>query len=324
MSKTNVLKQLLQTLSLLFAIVCQASANPPKKVAITQFVEHVAADAVRTGVLEELKKKGFVESEDMSVIFENAQGSSATAGQIARKFLGIKPDVIVAITTPSAQSMVKAIGMDSIPIVFTAVTDPIEAGLVSSLTDHKGKVTGVKDAPPIKEQMAFIREIMPKAKTLGVLYNPGDTGSVASLKTIQEQAQKNGFTVIESTPIKSADIKAAVLQLVGEVDAIYVPLDNTIVSAMDAVASSALKHNIPVFSADSESVKAGALACLGFSYEQVGYKTGEIVAEILNGKDPSEIAIASPSVMDIFINKDVLEKLKITLPEAIRAQAQYY
>lgn len=325
MSRTNVLIRSLQTLSVFIATVCQVCANPsPKKVAITQFVEHVAADAVREGVLEELKRKGFIEGENLDTTFENAQGNSATAGQIARKFLGIKPDVIVAITTPSAQAMVKAIGKDSIPIVFTAVTEPIQAGLVPSLAEHKGMVTGVMDAPPIKKQMGFIREIMPEAKTLGVLYNPGDTGSVASLKMIRENAEKDGFTVVESTPVKSADIQSSVLQLVGSVDAIYVPLDNMIVSAMDAVASLALKHGIPVFSADSGSVKSGALACLGYSYNQVGYKTGEIVAEILNGKDPSEIAVASPSVLDIFINKNTLEKLKITLPEAVRTQAQYY
>lgn len=325
MSKTNVVRKSLKTLFVLLALIHQVCAAPsPKEIAVTQFVEHVAADAVREGLLEELKKRGYSENENLTVTFENAQGNAATAGQIARKFLGLKPDAIIAITTPSAQAMVKVIGNESIPIVFSAVTNPVEAGLVKSIENHKGKVTGVRDTPPIKDQMAFIKKILPETKNLGVLYNPGDSGSVSSLKTIREQADINGFNLIESTPVKSADIQSAVLQLVGKVDAIYIPLDNMIVSAMDSVASLALKHNLPIFAADSGSVKSGALACLGYSYQQVGSKTGEIVSEILEGKDPSEIAIASPSITDIFINRNTLEKLKITLPDAVRTQAHYY
>ena len=179
------------------------------------------------------------------------------------------------------------------------------------------------DAPPIKEQMEFIKTLLPTAKTIGVLYNPGDSGSVSSLETIREEAKAQGFTLVESTPFKSSDVQAAVLQLVGKVDAIYVPLDNMIVSAMKTVASLALKHNLPLFSADSGSVEAGAFACLGYSYLQTGRKTGEMVAEILNGKDPSEIAVASPGTIDIFINRHALEKLKIVLPESVRTQAHF-
>ena len=301
-----------------------SAASPSKHIAITQFVEHVAADEVRQGLVEELARKGYKEGENLTVTFENAQGNAAIAGQIARKFLGLKPDVIVAITTPSAQAMVKAVGNDSIPIVFSAVTDPIEAGLVSSLTVHKGKVTGVMDAPPIKKQMAFIKTLLPKTKTLGVLYNPGDSGSVASLKIIQKEAKEQGFMLVESTPVKSSDIQAAFLQLVGKVDAIYVPLDNMIVSAMKTVASLALKHHIPLFSADSGSVESGALACLGYSYLQTGFKTGDIVANILAGQEPAEIPVASPEKVDIFVNRLTLEKLGLSLPEEVLQHAHFY
>lgn len=325
MSKTNVVKNSLKTLFLSLSLTYNSNADsPPKHIAITQYVEHVAVDSLRQGLLEELKKKGYLEGKNLAVTFENAQGSAATAGQIARKFLGLKPDVIVAITTSSAQAIVKAVGKDTIPIVFSAVTDPVEAGLVSSLQDHKGKVTGVTDAPPIKEQMAFIKAVLPKVKTIGILYNPGDNGSVSSLNKIREQAKLNDLTLIESTPVKSSDIQAAFLKFVGKVDAIYVPLDNMIVSAMGSIASLALKHNLPLFAADTGSVKSGALACLGYSYLQTGYKTGEIVSQILEGTDPSKIDVASPGTTDIFINRNALEKLKISLPEAIRTQAHYY
>lgn len=321
MSKTNTVKNTLKTLLIYLSLSGNLIAEPPQKhIAITQFVEHVAADAVREGLLEELKAKGY----KLTVTFENAQGSAATASQIARKFVSTKPDVIVAITTPSAQAIVNAAGKDTLPIVFSAVTDPVGAGLVSSLKDHKGKVTGVMDAPPINQQIEFIRTLLPNAKTIGVLYNPGDNGSVASLKTIREEAKAQGFKLIESTPVKSSDIQAAVLMLVGKVDAIYVPLDNMIVSAMASVSGLALKYSLPLFSADSGSVKDGAFACLGYSYVQVGHKTGEIVGEILEGRDPNEIPVASPDTTDIFINRQVLEKLKITLPDAVHKQAHFY
>lgn len=326
MSIAKIIKKTLSLLllSLVIAHKSFSASLPPKTIAISQFIEHVAADAVRTGLLDELAKRGYKEGENLTVVYENAQGNAATSSQIARKFLGLKPDVIVAITTPPAQAVVKIVGKDSLPIVFSAVTDPISAGLVSSLKDHKGKVTGVMDAPPIKEQMNFIKTLIPSAKTIGVLYNPGDQGSTSSLKTIREEAKANGFEIVESTPIKSSDIQAAVLRLVGKVDAIYVPLDNMLVSAMKTVSSIALKHDLPVFSADSGSVEAGAFACLGYSYVQAGYKTGEMIAEILKGKDPSEIDVASPGKFDIFVNRHALEKLNITLPQGIRDQAHYY
>jgi putative ABC transport system substrate-binding protein len=298
--------------------------TPAKHIAITQFVDHIAVDTVRKGLLQELAQKGYEEGKNLTVTFENAQGNAATASQIARKFVGLKPDVIVAITTPSAQAVVKVVGKDATPIVFSAVTDPVSAGLVSSLEDHKSQVTGVIDAPPIKEQMAFIKTLLPAAKTIGVIYNPGDNGSVSSLELIKKEADAQGFKIIESTPVKSSDIQAAVLQLVGKVDAIYVPLDNMIVSAMKTVSSLALRHDLPLFAADSGSVEAGALACVGYSYAQAGQKTGDMVAEILGGKDPSKIAVASPDTIDIFINQHALDKLKLTLPETVISKAHMY
>lgn len=325
MSTTKTLKLIFNILLLLHSLPYSILADTPlKHIAITQFVEHTAADAVRLGLLEELAKKGYREGHNITVTFENAQGNAATAAQIARKFIGLHPDVIIAITTPSAQAMVKTIGKEGVPIVFSAVTDPITAGLVSSLQNQKEKVTGVMDAPPLKEQLNLIKTLLPTAKTLGVIYNPGDSGSVSSLTILRKQAKEQGLTLVESTPVKSSDIQSAFLHLIGKVDAVYIPLDNMLVSAMSTVSSLALKHNIPLFSADSGSVEAGALACVGYSYHQTGSKTGEIVTEILKGKNPSEIPIASPEAIDIYVNRNAAEKLKISLSEAIRTQAHFY
>lgn len=324
MSNANRLKTILSTLIFALALNLPTHSQPPHKhIAISQFIDHVAADAVRLGLIEQLAKQGYKAGENLTVTYENAQGNAATATQIAQKFVGLKPNAIIAITTPSAQAVVKSV-KNTIPVVFSAVTDPVGAGLVSSLKNHPENVTGVMDAPPVKEQIAFIKDILPTAKTLGVIYNPGDSGSVSSLKTIREEAKTQGLALVEVTPVRSSDIQSAVLQLVGKVDAIYVPLDNMVVSAMKTVSSLALKHNLPLFSADSGSVESGALACKGYSYHQSGLKTGEIVAEILQGKKSSEIDVASPDKIDIFVNRKALETLKISLPETLRSQAKYY
>jgi putative ABC transport system substrate-binding protein len=204
------------------------------------------------------------------------------------------------------------------------VSDPVEAGLLSSLKNHPENITGVMDAPPIKKQMEFIKTLLPTLKVLGVLYNPGDSGSVSSLRTIRNEAKTLGIGLMEATPVKSSDIQAALLQLVGKVDAVYVPLDNMVVSAMKTVSALALKHKLPLFSADSGSVESGALACLGYSYPQIGFKTGEIVVKIFNGDKSSEIDVESPDKLDIFINRNALETLKISLPETIHNQAHFY
>jgi putative tryptophan/tyrosine transport system substrate-binding protein len=326
MSIPNLLKNILKALLLPLVIPYHSFADslPLKHIAITQFVEHMAADAVREGVLQALKKRGYDPEKNLEVTFENAQGNAATAGQIARKFIGIHPDAVVAITTPSAQAMVKAAGRESFPIIFTAVTDPVEAGLVSSLEkEHNGNVTGIRDTPPIHEQIKLIKTLLPTAKIVGVLYNPGDSGSVASLEVIQKEAAQQGLTLVYGTPLKSSDIQAAVLQLVGKVDALYVPLDNMLVSAMKTVSSLALKYTIPLFSADSGSVEAGAFACLGYSYGQVGRTTGDLVADILEGKDPKTIPVASPSTTEFFVNSKALKALKLTLPEELSKKAVF-
>lgn len=320
MSIPNLLKNALKPLLLSLLLSHSSYADPsPQHIAITQFVEHVAADAVREGVLEALKKRGYDSEKNLTITFENAQGNAATAGQIARKFIGIKPDAVVAITTSSAQAMVKAAGRESFPIIFSAVTDPTEAGLVSA--QKHGNVTGIMDAPPIHEQLKLIKTLLPAAKTLGVLYNPGDSGSVASLNAIQKEAAEQGLTLLYGTPLKSSDIQSAVLQLVGKVDALYVPLDNMLVSAMRTVSSLALKYNIPLFSADSGSVESGAFACLGYSYSQVGLTTGDLVADILEGKDPKTIPVTAPTKTELFINKKALKALNLTLPEELNKKA---
>ncbi len=289
-----------------------------KTIAITQIVDHPAANAVREGVLAALKDKGYEEGKTFTLIYENAQSSPVTASQIAQKFMSLKPDLIIPITTPSTQAVAKANEGYALPVVFAAVTDPIASGVVDSLPHPGGSITGVTDAAPIKRQIDFFKQALPHLKTLGILYNPGDNSSATPVKEARELAKEEGLTLIEATAFKTSDVPAAMKQLVGRgVDAVFVPLDNTVLSAMDAVLKVAFQHKIPVVSSDSDSVEQGALVSSGYTHFDTGYRAGEIAAQVLEGANPGQISVASAQSLNIYINKKSAQTLNITFPKAI-------
>ncbi len=293
---------------LAFAILAAAAvstasgaAAEPKKVAITAIVEHPALDAVRDGVKKGLADLGYTEGTDVTFTYETAQGNPATAAQIARQFVGDAPDVIVAISTPSAQAVAAA--TTDIPLVFSAVTDPLAAGLVESIDKPGKNVTGVSDMAPISDHVALIKEITPNVERLGVLYNPGEANSVSSVATLREEANKKGIVVVAGAATKSADVQQAALSLVGKVDAIYVPTDNTIVSALESAVGVANEAKLPLYAADTDSVARGALAAVGFNYFDVGVQTAALVDRVLKGTDPGTIAVVFATGTDLQVNK---------------------
>lgn len=288
-------------------------------VAITSIVDHPALNAVHEGAKEALARAGFNDGKEISVIFENAQGQPATAVQIARKFVGDKPDVIIAISTPSAQAAASA--TRAIPIVFSAVSDPLSAQLVASVEKPGGNVTGVSDRAPVDDQVALIRELTPDVKTVGVLFNPGEPNSVSSVKELKEAAAKVGLTVIDAPATKTAEVQGAARSLVGKADAAFVPTDNTIVSALEAAAGALTAAKIPLYAADTDSVARGALASVGFSYRQVGEQTGELAARILKGEKPGDLPVVFAQGTDLYLNKGVAEKIGLTLPETAVTRA---
>lgn len=222
-----------------------AATAADKSVAITQIVEHPALDAATKGVKDELAAAGYVEGKNLKWSFESAQGSPVTAAQIAKKFVGDAPDVIVAVATPSAQTV--AASTKTIPLVFSAVTDPVGAKLVASLAKPGANVTGVSDMSPIAAHMALIKRIHPSAKRLGVVYNPGEANSVSLVTLVKAEGPKAGMAVVEAAANKSGEVLSAARSLVGKVDAIYVPTDNTVVSAFEAVVKVGMDAKIPVF-----------------------------------------------------------------------------
>nr|WP_238858110.1 ABC transporter substrate-binding protein [Faunimonas pinastri] len=297
-----------------------AASAAPLSVDITAIVQHPALDAVREGVKKGLADAGMKEGTDVTFAFESAQGSPATAAQIARKFVGESPAAIVAISTPSAQAAAAA--TKSVPIVFSAVTDPAGAQLVKSVEKPGGNVTGVSDMLPVKDQVALIHEITPDVKRVGFIYNPGEANSVSSLKAFKEAAAASGLSVVEGPATRSADVQATVRSLVGKVDALYVPTDNTIVSAFEGAVSVANSAKLPFYAADTDTVKRGALAAVGFNYFDVGVETGQVVAKILKGEKAGEIPVVFAKGTDLQVNKTTAAKIGLTIPEAVLGRAK--
>lgn len=315
-------KNTLRTLigATLLAAAGLAQAEDPKVVAITQIVEHPALDAVHQGVRDELAEEGYTEGENLRLMHESAQGNAAIASQIARKFVGEGPDVIVAIATPSAQTVAAA--ARNIPVVFSAVTDPVGAKLVSSLEQPGANITGVTDMLPIERHIDLLQRIMPDAKNIGTVYNPGEANSVALVELLEERLAARGMTLVKGAATKTSEVLGAARSLVGKADAIYLTTDNTVISAAEAVVSVGERAKIPVFAADTATVSRGAVAALGFDYYDLGRQTGSMVARILNGASPATMPVESVDALNLFVNPEAGERMGITLSDELLSDAQ--
>lgn len=288
-------------------------------VAVTAIVEHPALDAARDGVKAALAEAGYKEGENLKFLYESAQGNPGTAAQIARQFVGEAPNVIVPISTPSAQAVVAA--TRDIPVVFTAVSDPVGAQLVKDMDKPGRNVTGLSDMLPVADHLALIKEITPNAKTVGYLYNSAEANSVSTLAALKAAADKAGLKVVESVATKSAEVQGAARALVGKADVIYVPTDNTIVSAFEAAAGVAAEAKIPLYAADTDSVARGAVAALGFNYFDVGKQTGAVVVRVLKGEKPGDIPAKVAVGTDLVLNKKAAAAAGVTFPESALKRA---
>lgn len=286
-----------------------------KTVGITAIVDHPALDSVRKGVQDELKALGWEEGKNLRVAYQSAQGNTATAGQIARKFAGDKVDAIVAIATPSAQAAVAA--TKTIPVVFTAVTDPVAAKLVKDWQPSGTNVTGVSDALPLAAQMDLLLKVKPGAKRVGYVYSPGEVNSTIVLKDLKAELQKRGMTVAEAAAPRTVDIPSAAKSLVGKVDVIYTNTDNNVVSAYEALVKVGMDAGIPLVAADTDSVKRGAVAAYGMDYKALGVQTGHMVARILKGEKPGDIASETSNRLDLHVSPAAARRQGITLSEAL-------
>ena len=282
-------------------------------VSILQIVEHPALDAEREGLIERLKELGYREGQNIHIDYQNAQGNLATASQIAHQALGHHPKVFVAISTPAAQAALSLCLQKKTPLVFSAVTDPLEAKLVSNLDQRNEAVTGVSDGLSATSQIEFISHILPKLKKIGVLYNPGEINSVKAVEDFKKASKNKGWEVYEGTATRTSDVSLAVVSLLPTVDAFYVPADNLFVSAMQNITSLAKSQKKPVFAGDSGSVQNGALAAMGHDRLELGKKLGDIVISILKGTAVGSIPVQRDHPLKLFTNTQTAKDLGIKL-----------
>lgn len=284
-------------------------------VAVTAIEKHPALDACRDGVRDALKAAGYVQGKNLDFIYAEAKGDPAIALKIAEKFAKDKPDVIVAISTPSAQAIART--TVGIPVVFTAVTDPLGAQLVPDMNRPGGYTTGISDLAPVKKQFELIREITPDARTIGMLFNPRESNS-HTLVRLMKMAATNGFmTVIEAPVAEPSDVAAAAESLKGKADVIFVPNDNTVIPMLDAVVKVGIDGQIPVYTGDIDSVKHGAIAAVGFDYYSVGFQTGNLVVRILKGARPGTIPVAVAEETFLHVNPGMAEKMGVRIPRDV-------
>lgn len=290
-------------------------------ISVSQFVEHPALDAVLKGFQDYLKEKNI----DATYNVHNAQANMGTATQVAQQMVGEKADLLVAIATPSAQTCVQALSKAPAdlkrPFLFTAVTDPIAAGLVKDLEKPDPGITGVSDLLPIEEHIRMVLTYMGNIKTLGLLYNAGEANSKATIAGIKALSGKLGFTTVEATASKTADVYQAAKSLVGRADAVFIPTDNTIVSALESVIKVGVQNKLPIFAADVDSVKRGAVAAMGFDYYKHGYQTGAIAERILGGEKPENIPVQFQKDLQLHINANYSSQMGVEPPEELLKKA---
>lgn len=280
-----------------------------KAIGITQLVEHPSLDKARDGFIKALEDNGYKDGENIKIDYQNAQNDMPTTQMIANKFVSDKKDLIYAISTPSAQAAYNA--TKDIPILITAVTDPVAAGLVKSIDKPERNVSGTSDYISIDKNLELIKLFIPDAKTIGVLYNTSEANSKIQVDTLKEYASKNNYKVVEKGVSSSMEISQAMSSLVDKIDVLYVPTDNLIVSSMPIVSKIATNNKVPIISSEDGSVKSGALACQGIDYEKLGYKTGELAVKVLNGEEISNIPVTMLDETQIIVNEDTLNSLSL-------------
>ena len=315
----SFLRSLLGLLALSLAGTAPAYAAD-KSVSVTAIVEHKALDAVRDGVKDELKSAGFETGKNLKFEYQSAQGNTGTAAQIARKYVGERPDVIVAIATPSAQAVVAA--TKDIPVVYSAVTDPVAAKLVKTWDASGSNVTGVSDMSPLEKHLELIKRVVPGAKRVGVIYSPGEANSVSIVESLKKAMAASGMTLVEGAAARTVDVSSAAQSLVGKVDVFYAPTDNNVMSAFEGIVKVAQQAKIPVIAADTDAVARGAAAALGLNYYDIGRQTGKIVVRVLNGEAAGRIASQTSTTFELHVNPGAALKQGVTLPDELVKSAK--
>ena len=291
-------------------------------IGIEQFAEHDSLDNCREGFLKGLEAEGIKEGNNLTVKYKNAAADMGTAKQISDSLVSDKVDLVCAIATPSAQSAYNAAMKADIPVIYTAVTDPVAAELADKDGKPVGEVTGTSDKLPVEEQLKMIREMLPDAKKIGIMYTTSEANSVSALAKYKELAGDYGFTIVDKGIAQTADISLATDELLTEVDCLTNLTDNTVVASLATILDKANKQNIPVFGSEIEQVKIGCLAAEGLDYVALGKQTGKMAAEILKGeKKASDMNFETITEPGFYVNEKVAENLGVTVPQDLADEA---
>lgn len=291
-------------------------------IGIGQFAVHGSLDNCREGFLLGLAEEGIEEGKNLTVVYENANADGGLSSQIIDKFVSQKVDMICAIATPIAQSAYGASKKNGIPVIYTAVTDPVAAELADADGKPVGEITGTSDKLPVTEQLQMIREVLPDAKKIGIMYSTSEVNSLSTIEEYKAAAPEYGFEIVESGVSAAADIPLAADQLVTKVDCINNLTDNTVVSSLQVILDAANKKKIPVFGSEVEQVKVGCLASEGLDYVELGKQTGHMAAKVLKGEaKASELNFEVIKGASFYGNSKVAENLGITLPEDLTGSA---
>lgn len=284
-------------------------------VGILQLVDHASLDQANQGFVQAFEDAGI----DVTFDQKNANGDQTVASTIAGTFASQDLDLVLAIATPAAQAAAQAI--TNIPVLITAVTDPVDAALVDSLDAPGSNVTGTTDANPVEEQLQLIKDIVPGATTIGIPYSPGEANSLVQVQWAKDAAESLGLTIVESPAVTTGDVQQAV-EALGDVDAIYVPTDNVVVTGLESVLQVGEAKQIPVFGAEGDSVSRGAIATFGLSYFQLGYQSGEMAIRILTeGADPATMPVETQNDLLLYLNLGAAERMGVEIPAEILEQA---
>jgi len=296
---------------------CTPGGAKVYKVCITQIATHPDLDSNQQGIIDGMAERGFIEGENVEYVIRNAEGDMTAAASIADYFASLKPDAINAITTPSAQTVVAAAEGTGIPIIFSSVTDPVEAGLVPSWEEAATNVTGVSDWFEMPPQVEFILEVMPDVKVLGTAYNPGEVNAAVQARTLGEVAPDYGLTVVEATAASTADVYAAGNSLVGRCDAVWIPTCNTVGGVgIESIIQVGEENQLPIFGSAVGMIETGLVGGCSVDYYWVGLQAGYMTARILKGEDVSDIPPVKSAVSTV-VYPAAAERMGVTIPQAV-------
>ncbi|MGQ5708596.1 tryptophan ABC transporter substrate-binding protein [Lactobacillus sp. PSON] len=323
------MKRLIATIIGLFAFLIVAFVSEINKknqeaatptVGILQTMSHPALDQIHDGLVQGLKDEGYINGKNLHIIFQNAQNDQSNLKSMSDQFQNKNAQAVIGIATPAVQSLANESG--STPVIMGGVSDPVGTGLVKSLKYPGGKITGVKDQQPLAEQLKLIQEIMPKLKNIGIIYTSSDDSSTGEAREFKKLAQKQGLTVKPYTITSTNDIEQVAQTMAGKVQAVYIPTDNTVASAISTLLKATNNAKIPVFPAADTMVKSGGLATRAVSQFDMGVLTGKMTAEILKGKKPENMPIKTVHQYETVVNLKTAKELGISIPDSVIKAAQ--